>query len=341
MAMVHIGTSTSLSQLNGADYDNNDIAYIWLNNYNRKMVLDKSSSKATDTTNHPYYIRTADDDGTWVEDPTANDDFSLSGNSITTGVIRSTNWSASAGSEIDMDAGAIKLGGSSSPVFSVTAAGIVTAQLYNGGSIALDAGADITLTGDDSDPGIIVFSGSSYDVRLGLNASGSIFELTPLTDDVGDLRIGTTAKLGSGNEAFWQKVAFYGVDYINLSIDTDYDGSGDDARVTVGQIGFDSFGVNMYVNVNGTGNTRLWFGHAPNEWVFTPTSSGVFLGQSSNGWSGLYMCESDSDPTAPSEGNSVIWQSDGTGSGDDGDIMMKITAGGTTKTTTLVDFSGI
>lgn len=45
----------------------------------------------------------------------------------------------------------------------------------------------------------------------------------------------------------------------------------------------------------------------------------------------------DGDPVL--EGQSMIWQSDGTGSGDDGDIMIKITAGGTTKTITLVDFS--
>lgn len=49
--------------------------------------------------------------------------------------------------------------------------------------------------------------------------------------------------------------------------------------------------------------------------------------------------ELSSDPTDPDEGAHVIWQSDGTGSGDDGDIMIKITAGGVTKTATLVDFS--
>lgn len=49
-----------------------------------------------------------------------------------------------------------------------------------------------------------------------------------------------------------------------------------------------------------------------------------------------------SDPDDPAAGYSVIWQSDGTGSGDDGDIMMKVTnSGGTTKTTTLIDFSAI
>ena len=47
------------------------------------------------------------------------------------------------------------------------------------------------------------------------------------------------------------------------------------------------------------------------------------------------------DPADPEEGSNVKWQSDGTGSGDDGDIMMKITAGGVTKVTTLVDFSAL
>jgi len=49
--------------------------------------------------------------------------------------------------------------------------------------------------------------------------------------------------------------------------------------------------------------------------------------------------ERSSDPADPAEGTYALWQSNGTGSGDDGDILIKITAGGTTKTATLVDFS--
>jgi len=49
--------------------------------------------------------------------------------------------------------------------------------------------------------------------------------------------------------------------------------------------------------------------------------------------------ELSSDPADPDEGANVKWQSDGTGAGDDGDIMMKITAGGVTKTITIIDFS--
>jgi hypothetical protein len=56
---------------------------------------------------------------------------------------------------------------------------------------------------------------------------------------------------------------------------------------------------------------------------------------------GMELTERSSDPADPAEGKSVMWQSDGTGSGDDGDILLKITAGGTTKTATLVDFSAI
>jgi hypothetical protein len=63
------------------------------------------------------------------------------------------------------------------------------------------------------------------------------------------------------------------------------------------------------------------------------------MGLSGTDTSFLHGAETDTDPEDPQEGNYVIWMSDGTGSGDDGDIMIKITAGGTTKTGTLVDFS--
>jgi len=45
------------------------------------------------------------------------------------------------------------------------------------------------------------------------------------------------------------------------------------------------------------------------------------------------------DPADPANGNSVQWVSDGTGSGDVGDVMMKITVGATTKLITLIDYS--
>lgn len=55
----------------------------------------------------------------------------------------------------------------------------------------------------------------------------------------------------------------------------------------------------------------------------------------------LKLTELATDPGDPFEGQSVLWQSNGIGSGDDGDIMIKITAGGVTKIGTVVDFSAL
>ena len=56
----------------------------------------------------------------------------------------------------------------------------------------------------------------------------------------------------------------------------------------------------------------------------------------------LGLEDQSSDPSNPQSGRCAIWQSDGTGSGDDGDIMIKITNSvGTTKTATLIDFSAV
>ena len=46
----------------------------------------------------------------------------------------------------------------------------------------------------------------------------------------------------------------------------------------------------------------------------------------------LIIDEVSSDPNDPAEGQSVVWQSDGTETGADGDILMKVTAAGATKT---------
>lgn len=49
--------------------------------------------------------------------------------------------------------------------------------------------------------------------------------------------------------------------------------------------------------------------------------------------------ELSADPANPAEGKTVVWQSDGTGTGDDGDIYLKTTAGASTKTIRLTDFA--
>ena len=63
---------------------------------------------------------------------------------------------------------------------------------------------------------------------------------------------------------------------------------------------------------------------------------GAFLPAFQNG---VALIKLDADPAVDKDQTSVIWQSSGAGTGDDGDIMIKIKAGGVTKITTLIDFS--
>lgn len=53
----------------------------------------------------------------------------------------------------------------------------------------------------------------------------------------------------------------------------------------------------------------------------------------------IRLLERSSDPAEPTEGNCVIWMGDGTGKGDDGDIMIAAKAGGVTKWAILFDHS--
>ncbi len=53
----------------------------------------------------------------------------------------------------------------------------------------------------------------------------------------------------------------------------------------------------------------------------------------------LKITERSSDPAQPSEGEAIIWMSDGTGKGDDGDVMIAVKANGQTRYATLFDHS--
>lgn len=112
----------------------------------------------------------------------------------------------------------------------------------------------------------------------------------------------------------------------NLEIGTEAAGTGSGRNINI---------VRGGANVLQITNIAVRFLQPPQ-----PSTAGlVSLGESGKGWNSLYLQERAADPADPAEGESVTWQSNGTASGDDGDIMMKITAGGVTKTVTLVDFS--
>lgn len=72
----------------------------------------------------------------WIRDisgnPTGGIDVTsltrITGGKVQTGIIESTNWATTAGSQINLNTGTIVTGGSSSPKFSVSAAGVLTCQ---------------------------------------------------------------------------------------------------------------------------------------------------------------------------------------------------------------------
>lgn len=102
---------------------------------------------------------------------------------------------------------------------------------------------------------------------------------------------------------------------------------------------------------NGVSKIMCYTAETVSNQRFRPGADNSYdLGSTSFYWKDIYakgtvsmdelnLREKSADPGDPAEGESVVWQSDGTGSGDDGDIMVKITAGGVTKTVTLIDFS--
>ena len=63
--------------------------------------------------------------------------------------------------------------------------------------IKVTAGADIRMVGSDSNPGLFFFEGTSYDVKIGGNASGTEFDIVPITNNVTNLNISEGAILGT------------------------------------------------------------------------------------------------------------------------------------------------
>lgn len=77
-----------------------------------------------------------------------------------------------------------------------------------------------------------------------------------------------------------------------------------------------------------------------NEYVLTKdTATGNIILKAISLASIIKLVEQSIDPPNPPQGQSVIWQSDGTGTGESGDILMKITVGAVTKTLMIAEFS--
>jgi hypothetical protein len=84
-------------------------------------------------------------------------------------------------------------------------------------------------------------------------------------------------------------------------------------------------------NMTSDSDTHLATQQSIKAYVDAQSGSGEF--------SPLILAELSADPDKPTEGKAKIWMSDGTGTGDDGDVIIAATAGGTTKRAILWDFS--
>lgn len=161
MAVIHIGTEVTLATISVDDISNNDIAYVWLNDYTRKMIFNSTSTLAEDTTDHPYAIRPNDfaSAGVWIEDVGADEPQTWNGDNI---VVTSGN----------------------------------NLLVQDGGNIVFEAGGNIVLGGGSSSAKII-FDGASNNLNIYTDASGTTSSIKP-DDSTGSptLNFGQTSPSG-------------------------------------------------------------------------------------------------------------------------------------------------
>ena len=86
-----------------------------------------------------------------------------------------------------------------------------------------------------------------------------------------------------------------------------------------------------------TGSTNLVIGYDID--VDSPTASNQINIADRYFHDRIRLLERTSDPAKPAEGNMIVWMSDGTGLGDDGDVIISSTAGGVTNYAILFDHS--
>ena len=208
----------------------------------------------------------------------------------------------------------------------------------NAGKIIAGAG-NIVL--DSS--GLTIDAGTQYQNAVNWDASGSkvgyiYTDITgtvrvradaPSASEVGTIVLRATNSDGgvSGESEIIINSAKTAVDgYIEITSDGD-------VTVYLGDaLGNDSFeirdsGLSLRSRLDSDGHLRV--------------AGGLFVGSvgSAPSAGAIHFLERSSDPAEPGEGEAVIWMSDGTEKGSDGDVMIASKAGGTTRYTTLFDHS--
>lgn len=214
-----------------------------------------------------------------------------------------------------------------------------TSNLYTlDGSIKLPAGEDIILEGSDSDPAILKWQGIQYDTILGATSSGDELTLVSSQNGTGILNFGHPDPDFGGDTdgGLWSQIYVYAEDI--LLLDCNYNEESDTPHMYIKMTPLT--GMEFFWENDGTDYTIRFASDA----FFPRDNNSIKLGASGAVWSELWvqnisLLERSSDPSEPAEGYAVIWMSDGTGKGDDGDVLIASKAGGTTKWGTLFDHS--
>lgn len=237
MALVYIGTWDGLKAIDADSYSHGDTAHIYYNARSRVFKLFTSGDEASwaeEGTDHPYVIDPTTGTGRWVEQ-IGNAYDVINGDMIRTGAIESTNWGTTEGSRYDLDNGTITLGGSSSPKFSVTAAGVLTCTGANvsgaiTGSTIDIGGADATSFHIDAD-GNMWLGAATYNIATNPFAVSKAGVLRAVSGSIGGWTLSATElsstqiKLTPGASA----EILLGADvssYANATIGLKNDGSG-------------------------------------------------------------------------------------------------------------------
>lgn len=238
------------------------------------------------------------------------------------------------------------------------------ASTYTSVSVASDGGVTVSPTGTDADFSIDFSGATDGDFNV---ASGSLF----VDSSTGDASIGAAGTNGyalrvyettNSNVLYLQSAGSNTVSIFmqssdrsaTLSTSTDAQGVQSTGFMVGRNAGSDHFKMRsgnfatIYgaLGVDSSTNVRLQANSGGAGIVLLPNgSNGVGIGLSSpdtkldvNG--AITLRDLSADPSDPDSGAFTYWQSDGTDTGSDGDVLMKVTdSGGTTKTFQLFDFS--
>lgn len=161
-----------------------------------------------------------------------------------------------------------------------TAAGLLTATLNNGGSITLDPGADMTITGDDSDPGLLIFSGSSYNIQFGVDGAGGNFAVIPTTDQT------VTFNIGAGNlYNSFDKIQIISKTWSMIKADNASDGQAYVMAAAAEDVGLVTLAV-----LDSDGSSSIKFNANSGNPYFAPSSNNdIDFGRSSYAWKTGYF----------------------------------------------------